>query len=678
LIARAPSQITASSSSRALVDQGQKQGVEEVPAWFFPKLGGGEEQGLNDAGVETFKKEDSLARETCQNIGDVWDHECGEPAIATFELVHLPVEEFPGRQQLIEVFEACRDHVLEGLPDGTGNEAKFFENALAVLDGETIPLLRIGDENTSGLLGGDDDRRGPFFRLLKGQGSSSLQGDGGGTFGIGQRAPFAHSGLRTVLYSTKTPDGVAFIAKSILACFPHPASGHMTQSKGWWCQASESGESWSTIRDPDAIPARFLRDKFGTDLWLAGFQSENWEMSVRHSVLRHFFAAIENDQLIVQLAKDGEVTTRIESSNLSDELLRAADEARQIRPHHEYMHGLGSALYFHKAITNPYGGRPFTKNIPPLGDVKLFLCRDTKNKDMPDRWATMRKPRIIVEHFGSGILNRFAAVLICDTDEGNKYLAQLEGPEHNRWHEEETRQWTTQQKKEAHQVLAELRKFVRDTLKVVRGASMAEQQDIPFLGRYLPAEDEVDDEPVQGAAAVPSGEESEEESGARRSRPTHETVRGVARKDSRPRVDVLNDLPAPAPGYEPGPHPGDGPGPGPGDGPRPGPEPGPGDDNEEIRVLSPREVRFRAFRSDDDYKIVLESNDNVAGRLRLRAVGEAGQYAVNVVGARDEATNEAFDVQPSMIKDVSLEAGIKKTLRVTIDSDSDLVLAMGG
>ena len=86
--------------------------------WFFPKLSGGEEQGLNDAGVETFKKQDSLARETCQNIGDVWDHECGEPAIATFELVHLPTAEFPGRDKLIELFEACRDYVLEGLPDG--------------------------------------------------------------------------------------------------------------------------------------------------------------------------------------------------------------------------------------------------------------------------------------------------------------------------------------------------------------------------------------------------------------------------------------------------------------------------------------------------------------------------------------------------------------------------------
>lgn len=649
-----------------------------MPDWFFPKLSGGEEQGLNDAGVETFKKQDSLARETCQNIGDVWDHECGHPAIATFELVHLPADEFPGRDQLVEIFEACRDYVLEGLPDGTGNEAKFFENALGVLNSDNISLLRIGDENTSGLIGGDDDRRMPFFRLLKGQGASSLQGDGGGTYGIGQRAPFAHSALRTVLYSTRTPDGVAFIAKSILASFPHPQHGQMTQSKGWWCNVDDGGDSWSTLRDPSRIPKRFLRDKIGTDLWVAGFQAEGWEQSVRHSVLRHFFAAIQNDQLIVQLAKDGEVTTKIDSSNLANELLRAADEARQIRPKHEYMMGLGSTLYFHKAITKPLNGRPFIRNIPPLGDVKLYLYRDTKNTDMPDRWATMRKPRIIVEHFGSGILNRFAAVLVCDTDEGNKYLAQLEGPEHNRWHEEETRQWTSTQKKEAHQVLADLRQFVRETLREVRGASMAEQQDIPFLGRYLPAEDEIDDEPIQGAAALPTGAESEDESGVKRSKSKSETVRGVARKDARPRVEVIDNRAAPGPGPEPGPSPDPGPGPHPpGPGPRPGPNPGPGDDNE-IKVLSPRDVRFRAFRSGDGYRIVLQSDNELSGRLKLRAVGETGQFTVDVKEALDEVENIQLEVKPSMIDDVSLKAGVKKTLRVKIDSVSDLVLAMGG
>lgn len=639
--------------------------------WFFPRLGGGEEQGLNDAGVETFRKQDSLARETCQNIGDAWNQASGEPAVATFELVQLPAEEFPGREELIRVFESARDHVLDGLPDGTGNEAKFFDHALSTLRGEFIPMLRIGDENTSGLIGADDDRRKPFFRLLKGQGASSLQGDGGGTFGIGQRAPFAHSALRTVLYSTRTPDGVAFIAKSILASFPHPDDGEMRQPKGWWCSVNEGGDSWNTLRDPNSIPVRFQREKIGTDLWVAGFEAEDWDQWIRHSVLRHFFAAIENNQLVVQLAKDGKVFSRISSENLEEELVRAADEARAIRPKHEYVMGLGSTLYFHKAITQPYGGEPFIRAIPRLGNVKLYLYRDTQNKDMPDRWATMRKPRIIVEHFGSGILNRFAAVLLCDSDEGNEYLSKLEGPEHDRWHEEETRQWTPQEKQEARQVLSEIRKFVRDTLREVRGSSMPEEQDIPFLGRYLPAEDDTDKDPQSGGASA-SEAQSEEESGVRKSKQKSESVTGKARKEVQPGINVIEDGPRPNPGT------GTGTGTGAGTGTGSGTETPGGSADDTARILSPRSVRFRAYRSGQDYTIVLAADKNVSGNLKLKAVGESGIFEVDLIKALDETSNEPLEVKPSTISGISLRAGEKKTLSVRIDSDSDLVLSMGG
>jgi hypothetical protein len=45
-----------------------------------------------------------------------------------------------------------------------------------MLTREIIPTLRIGDENTLGLRGQDDERQLPFFRLLRGQGYSKMQG----------------------------------------------------------------------------------------------------------------------------------------------------------------------------------------------------------------------------------------------------------------------------------------------------------------------------------------------------------------------------------------------------------------------------------------------------------------------------------------------------------------------
>ena len=99
--------------------------------WFFPKLGGGEASGFNDAGISMFSGLEYLGRETCQNIGDVRD-DSGKPAIVTFELVDLPAEEFPGLDEFRKNFKSCRDYVLQQ-PNGTAKESVFFKNGLNIL-----------------------------------------------------------------------------------------------------------------------------------------------------------------------------------------------------------------------------------------------------------------------------------------------------------------------------------------------------------------------------------------------------------------------------------------------------------------------------------------------------------------------------------------------------------------
>src|SRR5438128_2355166 len=187
------------ANSARLTFTGASMGAD--PCWLFPYLNGGEESGLNEAGIESFKRADSLGRETVQNILDHPDGS-GLPRIAEFDYIDLPASEFPGLAEFTNVFTGCRDFVLPQLKGKkVGNEEKFFAEGLKVLSSSTIPVLRIGDLNTTGLVGADLDRDKPFFRLLRGQGFSTTEGKGGGTYGIGQRAPFAYSALRTVLYS---------------------------------------------------------------------------------------------------------------------------------------------------------------------------------------------------------------------------------------------------------------------------------------------------------------------------------------------------------------------------------------------------------------------------------------------------------------------------------------------
>ncbi|RKH41312.1 hypothetical protein D7Y23_33260 [Corallococcus sp. AB050B] len=65
--------------------------AKQSPRWFFAPLGGREESGLNESGIETFKSSRSLGHETCQNMLDHRDKN-GKPCIATFDYLDLAVQ----------------------------------------------------------------------------------------------------------------------------------------------------------------------------------------------------------------------------------------------------------------------------------------------------------------------------------------------------------------------------------------------------------------------------------------------------------------------------------------------------------------------------------------------------------------------------------------------------------
>ena len=568
--------------------------------------------------------------------------------------------------------------MLTNIGSGTGDEEAFFEQAQKLLSAKTIPTLRIGDENTLGLLGDDEDRKMAFFRLLRGQGYSKMEGAGGGTYGIGQRAPFAHSSLRTVFYGSRLGNGSElFIAKNILASFPDPQNGgQLSQSKGWWCEVTNpSSGKWRTIRETSKIPDRFRRQEVGTDLWVTGYLQPDWERSVRHSVLEHFFAAIRNGHLVVRLAENGKTTLEINAGNLTEHLEQAAEEARQAESKEDFRKGLGATLYFDRALREPYDGKPFTQEIERIGEVQLYLFRDPKDNETPQRWAKMRSPRILVEHSGSTLLNHYAAVLLCDNPEGNAFLAKMEDPKHEKWDEDEARNWSQEQKKGGAKVRKAIQKFVRETLKKVRGEESGPAQDIPFLGRYLPAED---DAPADegSAATTQTGEATEEETGHRITKKVPITS-GKATKTSR-----TTAVDKPKPGTKKkkqlG---GDGDDGGSGEGKRSdgdgsgstGKPPG-----DRAGDITPSKVGFRSFAKGGAYIVVLHAKADVTGNLHLRSVGEdASRYDQGIRSARDVASGAELNCRGAVIEGVSLKKGETRRLEVVFASDIKLCLTLG-
>jgi hypothetical protein len=522
-----------------------------------------------------------------------------------------------------------------------------------------------------------------------------------------------------VLYATRLPEGnEAFIAKSIIASHPNPLAEDpkpFTQSKGWFCKMYDSGQhKWGAIREPHQIPSSFRRLEVGTDLYITGYREDDWEMQIRHSVLRNFFAAIHHHLLEVNFLVNGSLIRKITSANLEDELNHAADEARKTAgTKKEYLETIGSTVYYLKALRNPFNGAPFTRDIEHLGNLKLYVYRDVKDAEVPERWACMRRPMMVVEEHGSSLLSRFAAVIICDSEQGNHFLAQMEDPRHSRWNEDEARAASPSEKKKYKSALHALKKFVQETLKQIQGSNMPPKQDIPLLGRYLPADGDGNEENYAVSGTEPTGKETGIETGHRATAQATSLVSGQAKKVTRSSLqkklratlhggEDQGETPhTEAQGIE-GVDPDDTSDEKDRDGSQPG---GPGSNGEsrsggtdrsnqgdthsgtrkshaEDRgttnsdlVLTSELVRFRSFVLGTCYVVVLESRRNLEGDVILRAVGEDSSYALEISSARLQETNTKLAIDGPRIKGLSLAAN--KPLRIELEIVTTLPLCLG-
>ena len=116
--------------------------------WCFPSSNGGEKQGLNNSGIETFKDTPvkSLAREICQNSLDAAHND--KTVIVEFNTFSIDSNEFPDKEGFSAILNNCRDYW-----QNNPKTKNFFNNAIEKLNSSKISFLRISDFNTTGLRG---------------------------------------------------------------------------------------------------------------------------------------------------------------------------------------------------------------------------------------------------------------------------------------------------------------------------------------------------------------------------------------------------------------------------------------------------------------------------------------------------------------------------------------------
>lgn len=639
--------------------------------WRFPELNGGEERGINDAGIESFHGSDRLARETCQNIIDAHDPALGESAIAQFETFEIPTTEIPDRERLVEAYRDARRYCLtdsRGDPSAERAAGKqIFDRALSLLEGTSLPVLRIGDYNTTGLVGSDTEKGSPWHRLIRSQGRPKNEAGKGGTFGIGQRAPFAFSDVRTVFYSTRLRDGsTRFMGKTILCSHPDQ-KGVIRQNVGF-LGAEESGLVVG-VADEGLIPEKFRRSRNhpGTDLYLLGFSAEQWKERVIRSLLANFFASIHVGKLQAYvLDHDGEdvAITSAELGRLFSEYKLLGTKSEQLL--------ISTAEQYYLALLDPLNAKPFTESLPGLGEVRLYIRRDTAG---PQKVAYMRRPRILVYQRANNVLSGYAGVIIVDDPTGNELLAGLENPEHDEWKIDNASRLSREERGVARRSLAAMREYVRRCLEGLATSSATLEEDLPGLPDYMV----IDDADLRTGAGAGSDGDPVADGEDIDSRPKAGEVPVEVGYGPRGRAQAGEGQTGEVEGVtgEGGKNAGAG-GDQPGDGVEPGA--GRGDKSGEDQadyVLGTRDVSVRSWQVGADpraYALCVRARRACSGKLDVLAAGDDGSYPISILSATDGENGRSLRCRDGSIVGLILREGETMQLRVMIATSMPLCL----
>jgi uncharacterized membrane protein YgcG len=425
--------------------------------WRFPSNDHGKEDGLNDAGIETFLNRpiESLTRETIQNSLDAKDHDLNRPVEVHFKLLKLSLSQFPKHKEFDEILKSCKRYWKDK------KTVTFLDNAIKTIAKDGIDVLKISDFNTTGLRGSEISKDSDWSKLIKSVGSSDKAQGSGGSFGIGKHAPFACSLLRTIFYGTKDIDGkVAFQGKSILVTHTRD-NDDTTQGTGYFGYTNFN----KPIIGYECLPDNFQRSENGTDLFVMGFNRvSDWDTRIIKAVLEEFFVAIKNGKLIVQV---------------EDIIINQSTIAGLIKQYSQLDPDWLAGKYFN-AITSEEAAYKHVADFEGLGEVELYVL---SAKNYPKRVAMVRATGMKI--FDKGRFHtpmRFAGVFIAKGEKINEFLRHCEPPTHDSWIDERY----TEDPVKAKYILGKLNKWVHGAVREVSNSEELEEIDAEGMSQFLP------------------------------------------------------------------------------------------------------------------------------------------------------------------------------------------------
>jgi len=605
--------------------------------WYFPSNEHGGFEGLNHPLLVTFDGdfESYIPRETIQNAIDAKDPKSKKPVKVVFEMLTPKIKDIPGLDELRLHFQACYDQT-----DGDKNPKtkKYFKNALSILENQKLSILKISDYNTVGLDGGDEDD-GRWARLIKDVGLNQKSGVGGGSFGIGKGAPLVASSIRTVFYtSVNTQGGVAFQGKSIL--ITHDYDDNTVRSMGWF---GMDGAGWQAVRNESDIPRLFKRTEVGTDVSILGYvpNEEDWKKPLISSIVKNFWMAL-HDRDLELVIKDAKHSIEINKNNLYELLSQ---------------YGAGNALPYYLAVTSYDVMKE--EQLPLIGKCRFYV---KKGERYPKRVATMRKAKMIVEEKMFRGPDEWAGVFVCDDDEGNNILREMEPPKHDIWD-------PALDKENGTKVLRTIRDWIRGTLSEMTEQESGSPEEIPGLDQFLPLDDMAEmsggdtpkevsgrsqkDESPYEVGAFESQHEEEIESYVQSGSSVSRDSGSTAKKTKSDRGSGSNGT---------GEHSDD------------------NGDRETVNRIDTTQLKFRIFvpqsSAKNEYCLIIEPQMSQQGALNIIGIGDDNSYPIDLSEATEWKGKKKYKVSNSFVKDLKLEANKKLMLKLKTKSNSRYALGI--
>lgn len=422
--------------------------------------------GAVSADEEIFRDSDhgeALTRELTQNSLDAKAPGFNGPVKIKVELKQVPINQIPD----VETLKLHLGQSVKAVA-GSNDVSNRLGEALEVLNGDTISVLRIGDYNTTGLRGEEDDRDGkpPLLALTRGNGVSQKGGGTGGSFGIGAKSASGASSIRTVFWTTLADDKkIPVIAgRAILA-------GHkldenpdiMLAPDGFYRQLNT--EKFTYERSSEGIFGFSPRTENGTDTYVLGYRGLNEDGKLREiqrAFAHNFMVAIHEGDLVVE-GIVGSTRWELNQDSLGSFL---SEDNHEDSP---------AMQAYYAAIQEA----PEIISVPRLGKVEVYLNLD-EDLSCPYKPMYMRSPRmqVFIDTRMHKVSENFAAVVICRSEEGNRLLRSWEPPAHDKWAPKERTDQET---------LSKLKNQVRAVIVGKIKKTVGDEITLRGLERFLPS-----------------------------------------------------------------------------------------------------------------------------------------------------------------------------------------------